>query len=142
MGEHAATRRAEHAPRVAEAAEAVTEAKAARQSVTERQRRERLALLARLHGPENVRRDPVRYQLSDSHREIARWQATADQARAEAVRLRALPPDHAARQITAKRAEAEAARQVAAERARRLRTTPEQPATARDPRRYGPELGL
>jgi hypothetical protein len=40
--------------------EAVTEPKTARQGLTERQRRERLALLARLHGPENVRRDPIR----------------------------------------------------------------------------------
>ena len=138
----AANGRAEHGPHVTDADKAVTEAKSARQNVTERQRRERLALLARLHGPENVRRDPIRYQLSEPHRETARWQAAADQARAEAARLRALPPDQAARQITTKRAEAETARQAEAERARRLRTGPEEPAAARDPRRDGPDPGL
>ena len=138
----AAAQRAEHDPRVTETTEAVTEAKAARQSVAERQRRERLALLAKLHGPENVRRDPIRYQLSNPHRETARWQTTADQARAEAARLRALPPQEAARQIAAKRAADETARQVAAERARRLRTGPGEPATTPDPRRDGPEIGL
>jgi rRNA-processing protein FCF1 len=137
----AADRRAEHDPHVTQAVEAVTKANTARQNLTEQQRRERLALLARLHGPESVRRDPIRYQLSDPHRETARWQTTAEQARQEAARLRALPPNEAARQIAAKRAEAEAARQAAAERARRLRTTPEEPTAARDPRRDSPELG-
>jgi hypothetical protein len=139
---HTAVERAEHDPHVTEAVEAVTEAKAAREGVTERQRRERLALLARLHGLEKVRRDPIRYQLTDPHRETARWQTTANTARADAARLQALPPDEAARQITAKRAEAEAARQAAAERARRLRTTPEEQTATRDPRRDGPSLGL
>lgn len=69
-------------------------------------------------------------------------QATADTARAEATRPRALLPDQAARQIAAKRAADVAARQVAAERARRLGTTPEEPATTRDSRRDGPELRL
>lgn len=95
-----------------------------------------------MHGPENVRRDTIRYQLTDPHRETARWQATADQARTEAARFRALPPDQAARQIIAKRAAAETTRQAGAERARRLHTTPEEPAPARDPRRDGPDLGL
>lgn len=140
--EHAAAQHVERDPQVTDADDAVTEAKAARQAITERQRRERLALLARLHGPERVRRDPIRYQLIDPHRETARWKTTADQARQEAARLRALPPDQAARQITAKRAEIEAARQAEAERVRRLRTTPEQPAVTRKPRRDGPELGL
>lgn len=119
----------------------MAEAKAARQSVTNRQRRERLALLAKLHGRENVRRDPIRYQLSNPRREAARWRTAADNARQEAARLRALPLDQAARQIAGKRAEAEAARQVAAERARRLHTTPQEPATTRDRGRDDPELG-
>lgn len=136
----AAARQAEHDQHVTEATEAVTDAKTARQTITERQRRERLALLARLHGPENVRRDPIRYQLTDPHRETTRWQTTADSARQEAARLRALSPDQAARQITAKRAADEAGRQAAAERARRVRTTPQEPAATRDPRRDGPGL--
>lgn len=89
-----------------------------------------------------MRRDPIRYQLTNPHRETARWQTSADQARAEAARLRALPPDQGARQIAAKRAAAEAARQAEAERARRLRTMPQEPAATRDPRHDGPALGL
>lgn len=96
---------------------------------------------ARLHGPDRVRRYPIRYQLTDPRREVARWQTTADNARQEAARLRALPPQEAARQITEKRATDEAAQQVAAERVRRLRTGPKQPATALDPRLDGPQLG-
>jgi hypothetical protein len=137
----AAAQRVEHDPNVTETTQAVTDAKTARQSVTEQQRRERLALLSKLHGPERVRRDPIRYQLTDPHREVARWQATADHAREEAARLRVLPPDQAARQITTQRAAVEAAQQVAAERARRLRTKPEEPAAARDPGRDSPDLG-
>lgn len=103
--------------------------------------RHRRALLAKLYGRKNVRRDPVRYQVTNPSREAARWQTAADRARAEAERLRALPPAEAARQITAKRFEVEAARQAAAERARRLRTTPQEPAASRDAGRDGPELG-
>lgn len=71
----------------------------------------------------------------------ARWQTSADNARQEAARLRALPPDRAARQITEKRAAAETAQRATTERARRLRTTPQEPATIRDPGRDGPDLG-
>jgi hypothetical protein len=60
----------------------VTEAK------TARQHGERLALLAHLYGPEKVRRDSIRYELVDLHREAAKWQAGVDKARGEAARLR------------------------------------------------------
>ncbi|AYY13851.1 TrwC relaxase [Actinobacteria bacterium YIM 96077] len=132
----AASRRAEADLRVVEADSAVAAAKDVQQEVTMRQRRERLALLTRLYGPEKVRRDPTRCELTDAHREVRHWQATADQARAEAARLRALPPQEAAQQITQKRAVA-AARQATAERARQLRTASEPPSTSRS----GPHRG-
>ncbi|MDN6024976.1 MobF family relaxase [Bifidobacterium mongoliense] len=138
----AANSQAEHTPQVTEATQAVTDAQAARQLVTERQQRDRRALLAKLYGRDNVRRNPVRYQVTNPSREAARWQTTADKARAEAERLRTLPPAEAARQITAKQAAAEAARQTAAERAQRLRTTPQEPASTRDRGRDGPDLGI
>ncbi|MGH7919854.1 MAG: hypothetical protein ACREQM_07915 [Candidatus Dormibacteraceae bacterium] len=101
MAAQAASSQAEHTPQVTEATEAVSDAHDARQVVTGRQQRERLALLSRLCGRENVWRDPVRYQVTNSSREVRRWQAAADRAGAEADRLRALAPAEAARQITA-----------------------------------------
>lgn len=54
----AASARGEHDPQITEATAAVTDAHDARQAVTERQQRDRRALLAKLYGKKNVRRDP------------------------------------------------------------------------------------
>jgi hypothetical protein len=108
----AASVQAEHAPEVTEATAAVTNSHDARRAVTERQNRDRLVLLSRLYGRENMRRDPVRYQITNPNREARRWQTAADKARAEADRLRALAPAEAARQITARQAAAHAGQQA------------------------------
>jgi hypothetical protein len=113
--EHAAAMRADRDSRVVAADQAVTVAKTTRDSVMARQANERLALLEGLNVFEAVRRDPTGYyQRVNPRRQAAAWQNTADHARGEAARLRALPPTAAARRIKAQRA-AEAAQQAASQ---------------------------
>ena len=123
-----------------EAGEAVVEARQARTGLQERQRRDRLTLLARLHGVDNVRRDPDRYLRTSPRREAAKWRASAEEARADAAELRGLPSDQAADLIEIKRATAEAHETALRERQRQL---PDEQHPARStPRREGPARGL
>lgn len=135
-----AAQRAEESPEVVEAGEAVVEARQARTGLQERQRRDRLTLLARLHGVDNVRRDPDRYLRTSPRREAAKWRASAEEARADAAELRGLPSDQAADLIEIKRATAEAHETALRERQRQL---PDEQHPARStPRREGPARGL
>ncbi|MDN6377484.1 MAG: hypothetical protein L0K10_00875 [Brevibacterium aurantiacum] len=103
-----------------------------------RQRRDRLTLLARIHGADKVRRDPDRYLRTSPRRKAAKWRASAEETRAEAAELRGLPPDQAVYLIEIKRAAAETR-----ETALRERQLPEdQDPTRSTPGRDGPARGL
>lgn len=136
--ETVAARRADHDDRLTEAEQAVTDAQGTSKAIKARQRRERLALFAEVFGAERVRRDRVRYELADPHRQVTRWQTAASAAREEAARLHALPPEHAARHVAARRATEAEERDARAERARQMRTPMEQPTIRSKPRRGGP----
>lgn len=135
-----ADRATEQAPEVVQATRAVTAAERGRRETTMRHRTERRALLGKLYGAERVRRDPARYELTSPEREAQSWARTAENTRAEIAELRALPPEQAAALIEVKRAAAEATKQAAADRARRLRIE-QRDATRSDPHRETPGLG-
>lgn len=133
-----AAQQAEEAPEVLEADETVTAARRTRTGMQERQRRDRLTLLARIHGADKVRRDPDRYLRTSPRRKAAKWRASAEETRAEAAELRGLPPDQAVYLIEIKRAAAETR-----ETALRERQLPEdQDPTRSTPGRDGPARGL
>ena len=90
-----AAQQAEEAPEAVEAETAVTAARQARTGLPEQQRRDRLTLLARLHGADKVRRDPDRYLRTSPQKRGGEWRASAEEARAEAAELRGLPPNQA-----------------------------------------------
>ncbi|MBU8580037.1 hypothetical protein [Brevibacterium luteolum] len=135
-----ASQQAEEAPEVVEADEAVVEAQQARTRLQNRQRRDRITLLARLHGADKVRRDPDRYLRTSPRRQAAKWRASAEEARAEATELRGLPPDQAVYLIEIKRAAAEAREAALRERQRQLAENRDH--TRSTPRRDGPARGL
>ncbi|MFL0516873.1 MobF family relaxase [Brevibacterium luteolum] len=135
-----ASQQAEESPEVVEADESVVEARQARTGLRERQRRDRLTLLARIHGADKVRRDSDRYLRTSPRRQVAKWRTSAEEARAEAAELRGLPPDQAVYLIEIKRAAAEAREAALRERQRQL---PDEQDPARSaPRRDGPARGL
>ncbi|MCX7522730.1 AAA family ATPase [Microbacterium sp. STN6] len=136
----AADRATEHAPEVKQATHAVTAVERERQETTERHRAEHRALLGRLYGAERVRLDPARYELAKPEREARKWARSAEDARTEIAKLRALPTEQAAALVEAKPAAAEAAKQAAADRARRLRIE-QRDSTRSDPHRETPGLG-
>lgn len=121
--ERVAAQRTEEAPEVVGADEAVVDARQARTGLQERQRRARLALLARFHGVDNVRRDPDRYLRTSPRRQAAKWRASVEEARAEAAELRGLSPDQAVYLIGAKRTAAEAREAALRDRQRQLPTS-------------------
>ncbi|MGO3053541.1 MULTISPECIES: MobF family relaxase [Micrococcales] len=135
-----AAQQAEEAPEVVEADEAVVEARQARTGLQERQRRDRVTLLARLHGADNVRRDPDRYLRTSPRRQAAKWRASAKEARGEAAELRGLPADQAVYLIEIKRAAAEAHETALRERQRQLPDDRDHAQST--PRRDGPARGL
>ena len=139
----AAARVADRDPRVVEAREAVRAARADGKALEQQHRRERRSLLTDIFGAERVRRDPLRYELTDPDREAAQATGTAEKARREAARLRELPVQEAAARIEAQREAAEQARLAREARARTLNA----PDRAHDhahptPRREGPTLGF
>lgn len=135
-----AAQQAENAPEVVQADEAVVAARQARTGLQERHRRDRLALLARLHGADNVRRDPDRYLRTSPRRQAAKWRASTEEARAEAAELRCPPRDQAVDLIEIKRAATEARATALGERQRQL--VDEQYLTRSAPRRDRPARGL
>ncbi len=111
-----AVRIADHA---AEAAVVVADARLALSAAEQQQKEmsshheaERRALLGRLYGAEQVRRDPIRFKFARPRREAQEWVRIAEEASAEIAALRALPSEQAATQIEVKRAVVEAAREA------------------------------
>ncbi|SMX92531.1 MULTISPECIES: MobF family relaxase [Brevibacterium] len=135
-----ASQQTEEAPEVVEADATVVEARQARTGLQERQRRDRLTLLASLHGADNVRRDPDRYLRTSPRRQAAMWTASAEEARTDAAELRGLPPDQAVYLIEVKRGAAETRETALRERQRQL-SDDRDPARS-TPRRDGPARGL
>ncbi|MCH6470398.1 MobF family relaxase [Sinomonas terrae] len=88
-------------PRVVQSEQALAVATRKQQEMIRRHRDERRTLLAKLYGPEQVRRDPVRYELTNARSKAAKWTTTAEQARDQIAALRALPPDQAAARVQA-----------------------------------------
>nr|WP_279543751.1 AAA family ATPase [Leucobacter ruminantium] len=138
----AAERRAEDDPRVLDAARTLASARTELAALKDRHDRERLTLLAQELGAERVRRDPIRARFIRPEREARDAHAQATETHREVERLRALPPREAAALIEAKRAAAEQARELVADRVRRLRgATNREPSSAQS-RRDDPGLGL
>ncbi|WP_420734601.1 AAA family ATPase [Brevibacterium luteolum] len=139
--ERVAAKEAENTPEVVEADEAVTQARQAGTHLQTRHRRDQVALLARLYGPEKVRRGPARYQRANPSREALKWCKNAEEARDEAAQLRALLPDQATDVIEAKRT-AEQEHEVVLHTRQRQLPDEHHPTRAEDPHREGPTRGL
>lgn len=107
-----ADRAAEDTVEVAEATLALRSAEQQQKEMSSHHEAERRALLGKLYGAEQVRRDPIRYRFARPRREAQEWARIAEEASAEIAALRALPPEQAAIQIEVKRAVAEAAREA------------------------------
>lgn len=138
----AAERRAEHDPRMLDAARALAAAQTEQAALKDRHDRERLALLAQELGAERVRRDPIRARFIRPEREARDAHAQAAAVRKEAEELRALTPAEAAALIETKRAAVEQTRRLADERARRLHAPSAPDTTRSDPYPDRPGLGL
>jgi len=138
----AAERRAEHDPRMLDAASALAAAQTEQAALKDRHDRERLALLAQELGAERVRRDPIRARFIRPEREARDAHAQAAAVRKEAEELRALTPAEAAALIETKRAAVEQTRRLADERARRLHAPSAPDTTRSDPYPDRPGLGL
>ena len=136
----AVERRAEGYPRVLDAARSLAAAQTEHAALKDRHDRELLALLAQELGAERVRRDPIRARFLRPEREARNAHTQAAAVRKEAEDLRALTPAEAAALVETKRAAAEHAQQLAAERERRLRNSLDR--THVEPNRDGPSLSL
>jgi energy-coupling factor transporter ATP-binding protein EcfA2 len=136
----AVERRAEGDPRVLDAARSLAAAQTEHAALKDRHDRELLALLAQELGAERVRRDPIRARFLRPEREARNAHTQAAAVRKEAEDLRALTPAEAAALVETKRAAAEHAQQLAAERERRLRNSLDR--THVEPNRDGPSLSL
>ena len=134
--------RAESDPRVIDTAHTLAAVTAEHKALSKRQDREHMALITNHLGGERVRRDPVRARFIQPAREEQSARSTATAARDEAETLRTLPPEQAAERIEAQRAEAEIARELAADRARRLHDIAGRTTGLTEPRRGDPGLRM
>jgi len=139
---HQAQRHAEADPRVLDAARSLAAAQTEQAAFKDRHDREHLTLLAHELGAERVRRDPIRTRFIRPEREARNARAQAAAVRKEAEKLRALTPAEAAALIETKRAAVEQARQLAADRERRLRSSLDRTNPHVQPNRDGPSLNL